>query len=315
MTDKKGPSSHDANSWVFFDGEFKRYSEVSFGIMTHALHYGTGCFEGIRGYWNTNQDQLFLFHAEGHFDRMQDSARILELDLRYETQELVDLTIELVKRNEYRTDIYVRPLLFKSGESLGFPYSSVPSSFGIYTTKFGKFLDTERGIRCMVSSWRRVPDSSIPVRAKVTGAYINSHLAKSEALRAGFDEAILLDQDGHVSEGTGENIFIKRQGVWTTPPVTSDILEGITRRTLMELVSDEFGQKVVERAIDRTELYASEEILLCGTGAEVTPVVEVDGRSVGAGKVGEATKRLQELYFTMARGDDTKRTDGLVPVY
>lgn len=315
MTDKKGPSSHDANSWVFFDGEVKRYSEVSLGIVTHALHYGTGCFEGIRAYWNSNKEQLYLFHAEAHFDRMQDSARILELDLRHETRELIEITIDLLKRNEYKTDVYVRPILFKSGEGLGFPYASVPTSFGIYTTKFGKFLDTERGIRCMVSSWRRVPDSSIPVRAKVTGAYINSHLAKSEAQRAGFDEAILLDQGGHVSEGTGENLFIRRQGVWATPPVSSDILEGITRRVVMQLAADEFGSQVIEREIDRTELYASEEVFLCGTGAEVTPVLEVDGRAVGNGKVGESTKRLQDLYFSMARGDDPKRTDGLVGVY
>lgn len=311
----KGPSSHDPGSWVFFDGEFKPYSEVSFGIMTHALHYGTGCFEGIRGYWNSNREQLFLFHARAHFDRMHDSARILELDLKYETRELIDITTDLLKRNEYRTDVYIRPILFKSGEGIGFPYASVPSSFGIYTTKFGKFLDTERGIRCMVSSWRRVPDSSIPVRAKVTGAYINSHLAKSEAQRAGFDEAIVLDQSGHVSEGTGENLFIKRHGVLATPPVSSDILEGITRRTLIELAAEGLGSPVTERPIDRTELYASEEIFLCGTGAEVTPVIEVDGRTVGTGKVGEWTKRLQELYFTMARGDDKGRQDALVPVY
>lgn len=308
-------SEHDPNSLVFFNGEFKRYSEVSFGLMTHALHYGTGCFEGIRAYWNAGREQLYLLHPRAHFDRMHDSARILMLDLPYETQELVDVTIELMKRNDYKTDVYIRPLLFKSGEGIGFPYRDVAQSFGIYTAKFGGFLDTEHGVRCMVSPWQRVPDAAIPVRAKVTGAYVNSNLAKSDVVRAGFDEAIMLDASGHVSEGPGENLFIKRQGVFATPPGTSDILEGITRGVVMELIEQELGLPVVERVIDRSELYVSEEVLLCGTGAEVTPVIEVDGRKVGDGKVGEFTRKIQEMYFAMARGEDPKRSDAVVACY
>jgi branched-chain amino acid aminotransferase len=315
MSAKPGPAAHDPTAWVFFNGDFKRYNEVTFGLMTHALHYGTGCFEGLRAYWNSNQEQLFLVSPEAHFDRMQDSARILTLELPHESRELVEITVELLKRNDYRADTYIRPVLFKSGEGIGSPFGGLSTSFGIYTAEFGRFVDIERGIKCMVSTWRRVPDISIPVRAKVTGAYVNSNLAKSEAQRAGFDEAILLDMEGHVSEGTGENVFMKRHGAFVTPPVSSDILEGITRRTVIRLIEEELGLQVFEREIDRSELYAAEEVLMCGTGAEVCPVIEVDGRIVGDGKVGESTKKLQDAYFAMVRGDDPKRAASVVPVY
>jgi len=315
MSTESSPSAHDPESWVYFDGEFKQYRDVHIGLMTHALHYGTGCFEGIRGYWNDENVQLYLLQAVAHYERLHQSARILMLDLPHSVEELVDTTVELMRRNDYRSDCYIRPILFKSGEGIGLPYARVEASFGIYTTRFGKYVDTENGIRCTVASWRRIPDATVPVRAKVTGAYVNSHLAKSEAQRAGFDEAILMDIGGHVSEGASENLFMRRGDSFVTPPVSSDILEGVTRRMVMELVDEALGLRMEQREIDRSELYVCDELLLCGTGAEVCPVLEVDGRPVGSGKIGEGTAQLQRLFFSAARGEDKRYADWLRPVY
>jgi len=313
---------------VYFDGSFRRYADVHLGLMTYGLQYGTGCFEGIRGYWTADAGagtggsaaggagpggSMHLLQPAAHYDRLHDSARILLLDLQATTAELVDVTIELIQRNGYTSDCYIRPILFKSQEGFGFAYTDAAESFGIFTTPFGRYLGGG-GVRCKVSSWRRVPDSAIPVRAKVTGSYINSVLAKSEAQQAGFDEAIVLDGDGHVSEGSAENIFMVRDSTFITPPVSSDILEGITRRMLMELVTNELGLPVVERAIDRTELYICDELLLCGTGAEVTPVINVDGRSVGSGVVGPLTGALCRLFDRIVHAAEPKYAHWLVAV-
>ena len=176
-------------------------------------------------------------------------------------------------------------------------------------------MEIDNGIRCGVSSWRRVPDCAVPARAKVTGSYINSALAKSEALENGFDEAIVLTEAGHVSEGSAENVFLLRDGVFVTPPVTDDILEGVTRRLIIGLIRDELDLPVVERSIDRTELYAGDELFLCGTGAQVSPVIEVDHRPIGEGRVGEFTHELQQLYFGAVRGDNPKYAHWSLPVY
>ena len=303
------------NSWVFFEGEFVRYHDVHIGAMTHALHYGTGCFEGIRAYWNPDQEQLFLLQAPAHYDRLHRSARILRMEVPYSTGELVDLTLELLRRNDYRGDSYVRPLLFKSAEQIGVQLHSLPESFLIYTAPFGKYVEIDGGIRCAVSSWRRVPDSALPARAKVTGSYINSALAKSEALENGFDEAIVLTESGHVSEGSAENLFLLKDGIFVTPPVTDDILEGITRRLVIGLIRDELGLQVLERSIDRTELYTCDELFLCGTGAQVSPVIEVDHRTVGDGHVGEFTHELQSIYFSAVRAENPKYLDWSIKVY
>lgn len=303
------------DSWVFFDGDFKRYHDVRIGAMTHALHYGTGCFEGIRAYWNPQHEQLYLLQGVAHYERLRNSAKVLRMELPYTTEELVTITLELLRRNEYRTDTYVRPLLFKSVEQIGVLLHGLPESFLIYTAPFGKYVETESGIRCMVSSWRRVPDSALPARAKVTGAYVNSALAKSEAIENGYDEAIVLTQDGHVSEGSAENLFMFKDGSWVTPPVSDDILEGITRRLVIGLVRDELGLPVIERSIDRTELYTCDELFLCGTGAQISPVVEVDRRKVGNGRVGELTQELQQVYFGAVRGENPKYREWSVPVY
>jgi branched-chain amino acid aminotransferase len=303
------------NSWVFFEGEFARYHDVHIGVMTHALHYGTGCFEGIRAYWNGEREQLYLLQGPEHFQRLHRSARILRMELPYDVSELMEITVELLRRNEYRTDSYVRPLVFKSVEQIGVSLHGLADSFLLYTSAMGNYVEIDNGIRCGVSSWRRLPDCAVPARAKVTGGYINSALAKSEALENGFDEAIVLTESGHVSEGSAENVFLLKDGVFVTPPVTDDILEGVTRKLVMGLIRDELHVPVVERSIDRTELYAGDELFLCGTGAQVSPVIEVDHRLIGDGRVGEFTQELQHLYFGAVRGDNPKYADWSLPIY
>jgi branched-chain amino acid aminotransferase len=303
------------DSWVFLDGELVRYRDAYLPPMTHALHYGTGCFEGIRAYWNPTHNQLYLLQAEAHYQRLRRSAAILRLKLPYSTDDLVRRTLEILQRNEARTDTYIRPLVFISAEEIGVRLHGLQQSFLIYTAPLGAYIDTESGIRCGISSWRRISDSSIPARGKITGSYVNSALAKSEALENGFDEAIMLSADGHVSEGSAENLFMLRDGVFVTPPVTEDILEGITRALLIGLIRDHLGLEVVERSIDRTELYACDELFLCGTGAQVSPVIEVDRRAIGDGRVGPQTLQLQGIYFRAVRGEEPRYRDWLIPVY
>ena len=303
------------DSWIYFDGEFRRYHDVHLGFMTHALHYGTACFEGIRAYWNEQRGQLFLLQAPEHYDRLRNSSKILRMSLPGTTEELVAATVELLRRNRYRSDVYVRPLMFKSAEVIGVRLHDLRESFGIYTAPFGDYIEIEAGVRCMVSTWRRNSDQSLPARAKVSGGYVNSALAKSEAEEAGYDEAIVLTLDGHVSEGSAENLFMVKDGAFVTPPSTDDILEGVTRRLVMQLVREELGMPVLERSIDRTELYTCDELLLCGTGAQISPVVEVDRRPVGDGRVGELSQELQSIYFSAARGDNPKYSSWTIPVY
>jgi branched-chain amino acid aminotransferase len=307
--------SRHPNSWVFFDGEMVRYHDVHIGPMTHALHYGTGCFEGIRAYWNASQGQLYIVEAEAHYARLRRSAAILQLEMPYTNDELIRWTSEILRRNDSRTDTYIRPFVFVSAEEIGVRLHGMEQSFLIYTAPLGQYLVSEGGIRCMVSTWRRISDGAIPARAKISGSYVNSALAKSEALDNGYDEAIMLTHDGHVSEGSAENLFMLRDGAFITPPVTEDILEGITRKQVIGLIRDELGLPVIERQIDRTELYTCDELLLCGTGAQVSPVVEVDHRAVGDGRVGRHTLQLQDLYFRAVRGEDARYRDWLTPIY
>lgn len=303
------------NSWVYMNGRFGRYHDTRLGIMTHALHYGTGVFEGIRAYWNPTQENLFLLQPGQHFDRLRRSGNIMRMELPGTSEELTDVTLELLRKNEYRSDVYIRPLLFKSAEVIGVRLHGIAESFLIYSAPMGNYIDIENGLRCMVSSWRRVQDQSLPARGKITGAYANSALAKSEAEENGYDEAIVLTADGHVSEGSAENLFIYKDGVFATPPPTDDILEGVTRRLVMDVIQAELGKKVVERSIDRTELYSCDELFLCGTGAQISAVIEVDRRKVGDGRVGEFTSELQSLYFGAVRGDNPKYAGWSVPVY
>ena len=314
----KSPVKKDGahpNTWVFYEGDFARYHDVHLGLMTHALHYGTAVFEGIRAYWNAKKSQLYLLQAGPHYERMRRSANVMRMTLPYSTEELVNFTLELLRRNDFKSDVYVRPLLFTSSEEIGVRLHNLNRGFFIYAIPFGNYVEVEAGIRCMVSTWRRVPDQALPARAKITGSYAQAALAKSEAVESGFDEAIVLAVDGHVSEGSAENLFMLKDGVFVTPPVTDDILEGVTRQLLIKVIKDELNLQVFERSIDRTELYTCDELLLCGTGAQISPVIEVDRRPVGNGRVGEFTQELQNIYFGAVRGDTPKYKDWTIPVY
>jgi branched-chain amino acid aminotransferase len=310
-----------AELWVYYDGEFRHYKDAKIGLMTHALHYGTGCFEGIRAYWNPEEEQLLVFRQPEHFQRLERSARILRIRLPLSVDDLCAASTEVVRRNGFRQDTYIRPIAFKSSEEIGVRLHDLRDSFGIYATPFGDYIaakqgyDVNHGIKCMVSSWRRIDDNVAPARAKVTGIYVNSALAKTEAMENGFDEAIVLTQEGHVSEGSAENIFLVRDRTFITPAVTENILEGITRATLAQLVREEMGLSVVERPVDRTELYIADEVFLCGTGVQLSPVTSIDRRPVGDGGIGPLTARLQRLYFDVVRGRLPKYRDWVTPVY
>ena len=301
--------------FAFFEGKIVPIDQAKVSIMTHAFNYGTGAFEGIRAYWNKEKQQMFAFRMPEHYERLQRSCRILKIDLPYSTQELCDITCDLLRREAYREDSYVRPIAYKASEGIGVRLHGLDSGFAIFAVVFGKYIDKEEGARASVSSWRRVDDNAAPARAKITGIYVNSALSKTEAVERGFDEAIVLTQDGHVSEGSAENIFLVRNGSLITPSPTENILEGITRETIMQIAKEEFGMDAVERAIDRSELYVADEVFFCGTGCQVASVIEVDGRPVGRGSIGPLTEKMRNLYFKIARGDVPAYRSWCTPVY
>ncbi len=286
---------------IYMNGKFIPFEEGVISVRNHCFAYGTGCFEGIRGYWNEETQQVFLFRLREHYERLERSCRTLFMSLPHTIDELMDISIELVKRNNQHEDVYLRPVVYKNAQIIGVRLHDVEDSFLLTSEPMGNYVETS-GLRCGVSSWRRIDDNAIPARAKVCGAYVNSALAKTEALQNGFDEAIMLTHDGHVSEGSAENIFLLINGELVTPAPTENILLGITRDTLMQLARQELGIPVRERSIDRTELYTAEEVLLCGTGAQVAPVVEIDHRPIGNGQIGPVTSKLQKLYFDVVRG-------------
>lgn len=304
-----------ATPHAYFKKQFMPLAEAKIGIMTHAFNYGTAVFEGIRGNWNEEEEEIYLFRVAEHFERMRKSCRIMRIDFPYENDELTAIATKIVAMSGYREDVYLRPLAYKSSEVLGVRLHDLESDFLMFIAPFGPYLDLEKGARCCTSSWRRVADTGIPARAKITGIYANSALAKTEAQLNGFDEAIMLDDRGHVSEGSGENIFVVQDGRLITPPPSSDILVGITRDTVITLAREELGIQTIERDIDRTELYTADECFMTGTAAHVTPVVEVDHRPVGSGKMGPVTGQLVRLYFDIIRGKNPKYADWCTPCY
>ena len=299
--------------YAYFKKQFVPLAEAKIGVMTHAFNYGTGCFEGIRGNWNEEDERVYLFRLRDHFQRLGRSCRILKIDLPYSPDELCDIATKLVGMCGYSEDVYLRPIAYKSSEVVGVRLHNLDDDLLMFVTPFGPYLDLDKGIRCMTSSWRRVDELSIPARAKVTGIYVNTALAKTEAHENGFDEAIMLASDGHVSEGSGENIFIVEDGTLITPSPSDNILVGITRDTVIHLARDELGIETVERPIDRAELYIADECFMTGTAAHVTPVVEVDRRPVGNGKTGAITARLQKLYFDVICCKNDKYADWCTP--
>ena len=299
---------------IYFQRRFMSLSEAKLPVMTHAFLYGTACFEGIRGNWNEDDGQVYLFRLREHYQRLRMSSRILRIELPYTDDQLCDLTKEVVARAGYTEDIYIRPIAYKSAEVIGPRLHDVDDDFLVFVMPFGNYLDPDAGIRCMTSTWRRVDDLGIPARAKVNGLYVNSALAKTEAQENGFDEAIMLDERGHVSEGSGENIFIVRKGKLVTPSPSDNILEGITRDSVITLARDELSIETVERSIDRSELYVADECFMTGTAAHVTAVVEVDRRAIGGGTTVPVTGRLQQLYFEAIRGKNGKYAHWVTPV-
>jgi len=301
--------------YAFFKGKFMPLSEARIGIVTHAFNYGTACFEGIRGNWNEEHGQMYIFRPIEHYQRLLDSCKVLQIEIPHTIDELIALTVELVQRCSYREDTYIRPMAYKSSEQVGVRLHNLESSFLLFVVPFGPYLDITKGARCCISSWRRIDENMIPPRAKINGLYVNNALAKTEAFEKGFDEAILLTHDGHVSEGSGENIFVVIDGQLITPPSSDNILIGITRDTVITLAKQELDIETVERSIVPDELYTAEECFLTGTAAHITPVIEIDDRKVGGGAVGEITKKLQVLYFDVILGKNTKYLDWCTPAY
>jgi branched-chain amino acid aminotransferase len=304
-----------AELWAFFRGEIVPLGDARISVMTHAFNYGTAVFEGIRAYWNVDQGQLWALDLIQHYERLKASARFLMMDVPYTAEQLAGQTIEVLRRDGLREDVYVRPLIYKSSETIGVRLHNLDADVVIFGIPFGQYIDTEGGIRAQVSTWRRTDDNAIPARGKITGAYVNGALAKSEAQLNGYDEAIVLTQDGHVSEGSAENLFVVKSGKLITPSVTDNILEGITRRRLMSVARERLEMPVEERQIDRTELYNADEVFLCGTGAQISPVVEIDRRAIGTGRPGPITRQLHDLYFDAVRGRVDAYRDWLTPVY
>jgi branched-chain amino acid aminotransferase len=301
-------------SYAYFHKQFVPLSEAKIGVMTHCLHYGTAVFEGIRGNWNSQKKQIYLFRLKEHYQRLFDGCQLLQIDLPYTMDELCQITMEVVTRCGFQEDIYVRPLAYKSSESLGVRLHDLDNDFLVFAIPWGPYLDIDKA-RCVVSSWRRPDDNVIPPQAKITGLYINNALAKTEAISNGFDEAIMLTSDGYVSEGSGENIFLVIDGKLVTPASYSSILTGITRNTVIELAQNELGIETVERQIDRSELYGADECFFTGTAAHITPIGEIDHRQIGSGEPGEITKRLQQIYFEVIKGNNPKYLDWCTPVY
>ena len=291
---------------AFFKGAVVPMDEAKVSVTTHALHYGTAVFEGIRGNWNEEQGKVFIFRMREHYERLIRGCKILLLDIPYTADELCDITVDLVARNGHTSDIYIRPLAYKSAEVVAnLKLQELDSDFTLVTVPFGSYLGTDV-LKCCTSSWRRVDDNMIPTQIKSAGIYVNSMLAKTEATLAGFDEAIILNQDGHVSEGSGENVFMVAGGKLHTPSLEDNALPGITRETIIQLAQAELGLEVVERSIDRSELYLSDEVFLSGTAAHLTPVVELDRRNIGNGEPGPVATQLQKLYFDIVVGRNPK---------
>jgi branched-chain amino acid aminotransferase len=298
-------------SYAFFKNEIMPLSEAKVGIMTNFMHYGTGVFEGIRGNWNKNKREMYIFCLKEHYERLHKGCQVLKINLKYSIDEMCRRTVEVVEKCGFEEDVYIRPLAYKSSEALGVRLHDLDAEFLVFAFPWGRYLDTDKA-RCCVSSWRF--PSEVP-RAKLTGLYVTNAMAKTEAVERGFDEAIMLTPDGFVAEGSGENIFIISDGQLVTPASYDGILMGITRNVVMKLAEAELGIKTIERHISRVELYNAQECFMTGTAAHITPIAEIDGRKVADGEIGTVTKKLQKIYADVIRGENAKYIDWCTPVY
>jgi branched-chain amino acid aminotransferase len=299
-------------SIVYFNGQFRPEREAMVPVRSRALNYGLGCFAGIRGY-RSDDGQVNVFRLDRHVRRLELSARILHLRMPGSRDEVAKLVVELLRRNEVRADVYIRALIYASSNELSPVLDPDATGMALYCMPLGRYLSAE-AIDVCVSSWRRVRETAIPARAKPTAAYLNSALARREATDRGFAEAILLTEEGWVSEGSAEHVFIVREGGLVSPPSTADNLDGITRQSIIGLAED-LGIAFLERHIGRTELYVADEVFLCGTGAEITAVRSVDGRLVGDGTLGPVTRRVSERFEAVVRGRVPSRSEWLRPVW
>lgn len=295
---------------AYFKGKVVPIEDANVNVMTHALHYGTAVFEGIRGNWNPSVEKLFIFRIREHYERLLQGCQMLMLGIPYSADELCDITIDLVKQCGYKQDLYIRPLAYKSEELVAnLKLQEVSSDFTLIMVPFGEYLETDGALKCCTSSWRRVDDTNVPPRLKISGTYVNGILAKTEATLAGFDEAIMLTQDGFVSEGSGENLFMINDGVIITPPVSDNNLTGITRDSAMEIAKRELGIEVIEARIRRSELYFADEVFLTGTAAHIQAVGTLDNRKIGSGESGPITNKINEIYQMAIRGQNPDYMD------
>jgi len=305
----------DKPQFAFFEGRIVPIDQAKISIMTHAFNYGTAAFAGVRAYWNADEKQLFIFRPIDHFTRLLQSASLLRMNLPYTPESLTEILGELLRREEYAQDVYVRPLVYKSTLGIGVRLHDLDDDFTMFAQPQGMYLGKAEGVKACVSSWRRVDDNAIPARGKLAGAYVNSALIKTDAQLNGFDEAIVLSQDGHVAEGSAENFFMVRNGVAITPPINANILEGITRRSVITLLTEQLGVTVMERDIDRSELYLADEAFFCGTGVQIAGISEIDHRPIGKQKTGSLTQRLIAMYDDVVRGKVAQYRAWNQPVY
>jgi branched-chain amino acid aminotransferase len=314
QTPRKGARPQD-DTLCWFEGRWTPLADAKVSIMTHSFLYGTAVFEGIRAYWNADDEQLYLLKAREHFERIVDSSKILMMEPGYGIDEMVAMTIELLRRNGYREDCYVRATVYKSDEAIGVRLHDLEARLNLISIPFGDYIATDRPISCGTVSWRRTGDLNIPSRGKVVGSYVNPAFSKTEAMLNGYEEAIVLTNEGEVSEGSAENLFMVRKGRLVTPGVHSDILEGITRAGIIELARRELGLECEVRGIDRSELYVADEVFLCGTGAQVSPVASIDHRQIGNGGIGPVTAAIMTAYFDAVHGRSEAYRHWVTPVY
>jgi branched-chain amino acid aminotransferase len=301
--------------YAFFKGEIVPIDQAKVSVRTQALHYGTSCFGAIRGYWNEEKQQLYTFRILDHYERFVDSTKLLRMELPYSAQDLADISLELLRREGWREDVYIRPLAYKAGEEIGCRLHNVADEVAIFSLAYGLYMAADKGAHVTFSSWQRVGDNVIPPRGKIGGAYANSALLKTDAVLSGFDEALVLNANGHLAEGSAENVFVVRRGVTATPLITDNILEGITRRTVLHLLRNELGVEVVERSIDRTEVYLADEVFFCGTGVQIAAITRVDHRAIGTGEMGPITIKVRDLYMDVVHGNVEKYMHWCTPVY
>ncbi len=299
--------------YAYFEGDFVPFAQANVSVGTHALHYGTGAFAGVRGYLDQDGETINIFRLRDHAQRLLRSAKLLRMNLPHDVDSVMATMVELTQRNSPTSDVYYRPLVYKSSVQLTPRLRGIDDELAIYMMPMGDYLDTQRGQKVIVSSWTRITDNIIPARGKITGGYINSALAKDEAEEAGADEAIMLDTQGHVAEGTGCNLFIVRDGVLITPPVIGDVLEGITRRSILQVAAD-LGIPTEQRSIDRSELYIADEAFFCGTGVQVAWIETIDGRTIGLGTDPEITSQIRTVMFDTFRGRNARYADWITPV-